>query len=414
MLSDLFFYTKPLLYAAPQKDADTISSKVAWNKVENVVMGSIGIPASGEKLLKMGFSIRQIHQVSGLSRPETRSLIAQSGKGKILAATPTSLLTNASNYLSIPTYENSGEGTHPSVIDFKTEYKLDQWNGFRYWMAFTPYPKGNSIYENPSLVASNDGQNWVVPPGITNPLENTPSHILTSKYRNYNSDPELIYDPDTRSLNLYWRECLLNYYDRIWRIKIESDLKFGPKELCFEERGQDGEGLALSPAIWRKSKNEWYMWTTNGYSLIHLYTSRDGMNWSKRQRCNTPWYTWNGGYTPWHIAAKPNDQEHRVEFFINGWSNHALRRNQLLFYAEVSMDDPTHFQMPLANAILAKGFTNNWDDEMIYRTTFTVERGLNSYIYRLWYSAESKTISWHIGYTEGKLGTKFTPNKNKQ
>lgn len=461
ILADQFLYAQPLLYAALQKGAD---SKVAWEKVDNVILaarfnsfdtlsiyalarkmkapvllvkdqvedssevftyiqnrlvpgghiyllGSVDIPSFSQRLLQMGFSTWQIHHIGGLNRPETTLLIAQSGKGQIIATTPTLLLANAAKYLTIPTYDGSGESAHPSIIDFKTEYNLEQWNGYRYWMASTPYPKGNSIFENPSLVVSNDGQNWIVPPGMNNPLENTPNHILNPKLRNYNSDPELVYDPDTRLLNLYWREFLMNYYDRIWRIKINPDLRLDPKELCLEERGFDGEGLALSPTIWRKGKNEWYMWTTNGYSLIHLYTSNDGTNWSNRQRCNTPWYTWNGGYTPWHVEAKPNYPENRVEFFINGWSNHALRRNQLLFYAEVSMDNLTHFKMPLANAILARGSKNNWDDEMIYRTTFTIERGPSAYKYRVWYSALSKTISWHIGYTEGQLGTNFTLNQ---
>lgn len=314
------------------------------------------------------------------------------------------LLMNAPQYMSTLTYDGSGQVVHPSIVDFKTEYNLDNWNGFRYWMAYTPYPYGDDAYENPSIIASNDGQNWVVPSGLKNPLEDIPSNYLSRK--NYNSDPELIYDPDNKCLNLFWREQ--GTYEKIWRIRILSSLSIEPKVLCVEERRSDGEGLALSPTVWRKNANEWYMWTANGNSFIHLYSSKDGINWSKRQRCNTPWSTWNGGYVPWHIEAKPNYREQRVEFFINGWPKETGKKDKVLFYAEVPMDDITNFKMPLSNVILAQGSEGNWDNNFIYRTTFTIEAEQSAYKYHVWYSAQSKSIVWHIGYTEGELGTYFT------
>jgi hypothetical protein len=81
------------------------------------------------------------------------------------------------------------------------------------------------------------------------------------------------------------------------------------------------------------------------------------------------------------------------------------------------MDDLTNFRMPLKSAILDKGLDNAWDGGYIYRTAFTIEADLSGYKYHVWYSAESKPVSristWHIGYTEGKLNTKFTLDKVK-
>lgn len=322
----------------------------------------------------------------------------------------TSLLVNAPVYLFTPTYDGSGQVVHPSVIDFKTEYNLDNWNGYRYWMAITPYPYGNDAYENPSIIASNDGQTWVIPSNFEYPVDNKLGSN-NSNPNNYNSDPELIYDPDNKCLILFWREYLRGSYEKMWRIRILSNLTIEPKLLCVDERGTDGEGLALSPTIWRKSATEWYMWTANGNSSIHLYLSKDGMTWSKRQRCNTPLSTWNGGYVPWHIEGKPNYREHRVEFFVTGWSKQAGKNNKVLFYAEVPMNDPTHFRMPLSSVILARGPKENWDDDFVYRTTFTIEVGQSAYKYHVWYSARSKARVWHIGYTEGQLGTAFTLNR---
>jgi hypothetical protein len=46
---------------------------------------------------------------------------------------------NASAPLTIPTYDASGQAIHPDVIDFGSG---NTWNGYRYWMAMTPYTGG--------------------------------------------------------------------------------------------------------------------------------------------------------------------------------------------------------------------------------------------------------------------------------
>lgn len=96
--------------------------------------------------------------------------------------------------LTTPTYEGSGQGTHPSVV-----FVPGGWNGYRYWMAFTPYPNANEDHENPSILASNDGNTWVVPPGLTNPVDPDPGGT------NINSDTELVLSPDGTTLHLIWR-----------------------------------------------------------------------------------------------------------------------------------------------------------------------------------------------------------------
>lgn len=125
-------------------------------------------------------------------------------------------LFNALSHLSTPTYDRSDQSVHPSVIDLKTEYGVNSWGGFRYWMALTPYPNFNSAFENPSILASNDGIRWIAPPGIINPLAPKPTgHVLDS----YNSDPELVFDPDQNILILYWREYRGNVFEKIWAKK---------------------------------------------------------------------------------------------------------------------------------------------------------------------------------------------------
>jgi len=100
---------------------------------------------------------------------------------------------HADTYLSIPTpVVGNNEATHPDVWDMGAV-----WNGYRYWMAFTPLPTVDTDEnENPCIVASNDKTTWVVPAGGTNPITPTPPV-------SYNSDTELYFEND--SLYCFYR-----------------------------------------------------------------------------------------------------------------------------------------------------------------------------------------------------------------
>ena len=89
--------------------------------------------------------------------------------------------------LDLTTYIPDDPGTiHPSVVDTGINF-----NGYRYWMANTPWPTttyagSESAYENPSIWCSNDGNTWVVPAGLTNPIYPKPV--------SFNSDNDLYYE----------------------------------------------------------------------------------------------------------------------------------------------------------------------------------------------------------------------------
>ena len=96
------------------------------------------------------------------------------------------------------------EMVHPDVY-----FNAAGWNGYRYWMAATPYEGSNSQYENPSIYVSNDGQIWSTPPGATNPVVPYPG---TGKY---NSDPDLV-DGLDGNLYLFYREVEMGVGDGIY------------------------------------------------------------------------------------------------------------------------------------------------------------------------------------------------------
>lgn len=55
--------------------------------------------------------------------------------------------SEGSAVLNIETYiDGENQPTHPSVVDMGQE-----WNGFRYWMAYSPYPYADGAEENPCV-----------------------------------------------------------------------------------------------------------------------------------------------------------------------------------------------------------------------------------------------------------------------
>lgn len=311
------------------------------------------------------------------------------------------LIPNALKPLVTPTYENSGQAVHPSVIDFKTEYNLDSWRGYRYWMAMTPYPDGYERFENPSLLASKDGINWLTPDGLSKPID-----ILNGQ-GHFNSDPTLVYDPDEKALLVYWRETSKGEYDQIWRMKYLSSGKWESKIPVLKENWvKPKTTLLLSPSVWRKSAKEWYLWTASGTGTIqfNLYDSTDGIKWGNRRETEAPWKDWNGGFLPWHLEVKPNLPKGKVDILISGWQKGLKLSDMILVLAESPISDLTKVTMPFDKPLVVNGLANQWDDDFIYKSSFVREDKNGQSLYHIWYSARSTTGKWHIGYTSGALG----------
>lgn len=90
---------------------------------------------------------------------------------------------------------------HPSLL-----VSPENFGGYGYWLAFTPYPSANSDYENPCVVASQDLITWVQP--TTNPLADKPSG-------GYNADTHLFMSADRLTMYLAYRERIIGAQNRV-------------------------------------------------------------------------------------------------------------------------------------------------------------------------------------------------------
>lgn len=203
--------------------------------------------------------------------------------------------------LQFATYDGSGQVIHPDVAASPTP-----WPGRRWFMAITPYPNGNTSFENPSVYSSADGLAWSPPPGVVNP-------VVRPESRGYLSDPSLLYNPDDGRLWMYYREATpplqsppAYVAQNIIRVVTSPDgMRWSNPEPVVTV---DAHAL-VSPTVVRRAAGEWYMWSVDGGTAgcgdaqahLDLRRSSDGVHWSPPTRAQI---TLPGRHLPWHIAAQ--------------------------------------------------------------------------------------------------------------
>lgn len=284
---------------------------------------------------------------------------------------------NPTKYLNINTYDMGNQSCHPKVLYFDTP-----WNGWKYWMAYTPYPYGDADYENPSIAVSNDGINWSKPDGLINPLVLQPE----LNYCHY-SDPHLVFNEDTNQMELWYRFTdNVNHIDKILRKTTSNGILWSAEKLCFTVTDK----FALSPSVIYEN-GTYKIWYINEYYECMYEESKDAYNWYNEKKVTlnlvddlAPWHIdvikTNLGYEMLICAAKPDEM---------------TMNNRILLWA--SSTDGTSFTN---SKIILKpsAYKYAWDSKQIYRSSL-IKIG-NSY--KLYYSAMDEGIMWHIGLLQGQ------------
>lgn len=290
------------------------------------------------------------------------------------------ILSNAAEKLTIPTYESSGQAIHPDVVYFN-----DAWNGYQYWMIMTPYPSANDAYENPSIVVSGDGVNWAVPNGLTNPIEPQPSAGF------HNNDPELFYDSASNQLWAYWlttsSSTLYLYF------KASSDgVTWSDKEQILSLPYNQ----MVSPSI-IKVGSVYYLYYVNAGSggcsgeskAIKYRTSSNGIEWGSEQ--DTLVNGMDG--VPWHINIMYDDISQIYWMFVSAITDGTSCINSMDLQLLFSYDLITWTGS--SKKLLDKTISG-FDNHQIYRASFII----GSETIKVWYSANNTSNEWNTGYSE--------------
>lgn len=281
---------------------------------------------------------------------------------------------NAASAQTTPTYDTSGQAIHPSIVYFSTA-----WNGYKYWMAMTPYPGGDESKENPSILASTDGSSWEVPSGLTNPIEPEPG---TGHY----SDTELVYNDDTDELWCYYR-WNLSPDAKMYLQKSSNGTSWDTKQSVLEDTTSNG---ILSPAIVKQGSN-WYLWFIKSISShyeVEYYTSSNGTSWTYNSTLDLD-IDVGGNKEPWHLEVRyiSEKSEYWMLYNISGGGY------DLAFAKSSNRTTWTKY-----NKFVLSPSASGWDDGFIYRSTFRYNSS-NDKI-EVWYTGKSSGGVWHTGYTD--------------
>lgn len=300
--------------------------------------------------------------------------------------------TNASVPLNLISAYGDSEATHPKVIAFD-----DEWNGWKYWMTFTPYPSADDSKENPHIKVSNDKINWQDPVENVNPLDGTPDNYIRGIC--YNSDPHLVYNNDTDQLECWWR-YVNDSLDQviIYRMCSDDGIKWQPKENMLE-RIRSKEDF-ISPALLYED-GMYKMWYIGKEYIFYYIESVDLTEWSKPQAINIPGTGETLGI--WHIDVIHEQDIYEVVFCGFDRKTDSKRSNMSVYYT--SSADNISYNVPMV--LLSPTFgTDNWDNRGLYRPCILFENGK----YYLYYSGIQDTEARGVGLSIAQSMGEFSTN----
>ena len=294
---------------------------------------------------------------------------------------------NAVAHLAITNYTGiTNEVTEPSVY-----FNPNGFGGFRYWMCAGPYPNANNTYENPSIWCSNDGQAWIVPPGVTNPLVPAPAG------GGNNADPHLIEVKGTLYL-VYCAENLPGVGDNINVISSTDGVTWTAPALVLNTSITTGH-QAQSPCPYFDGTT-WHLWVLDQSStpLTFVYRSATAITgpWSAPTTTNM---VAPAGKKLWEMEVKRFADEWHMLICVTDTASSATG-GQLHFATSIGAVNWTMTATPLLT-----GAGGGWDVS-IYKATFVhIQRG-NTMALGIWYSSAGGTggNSWWIGYTTATFG----------
>ena len=277
-------------------------------------------------------------------------------------------IPNASNVINLKNYLGNTENIHPKVLYFEKG-----WRGYKFWMAYTPYPRGQVKHENPCIAVSQDGINWTTPKG----LKEIP---LDPQYENgYNSDTHLVYRKDLDIIECWYRPYNTKIKKNSINRRVSHDgINWQSKEVLI---GFDGVQM-LSPAI-EFDDNKYKIWYCYEGEIRYIESlDASAKNWPhKYERIKFDWTK----YYPWHMDVIKTDKG--FEMIVCAWERSLKGANNNtadLFYC--STDDQGLVTRDPFPIIKRNTNPNCFDTRSIYRSSFIKIKGK----YYIFYSSISE------------------------
>lgn len=282
---------------------------------------------------------------------------------------------SASVPLATPVPYYGSELVHPDIY-----FNPSGWNGHRFWMAVTPYATSNTVYENPSIYCSDDGQHWITPPGVTNPLVPYPGVGV-----GYNSDPDLVNGLDGK-LYLFFRFTTGSIDTE--KVMSSADGSNWSEPVTVFGTGDTSE-RQLSPS---------YLFDGGVWTMYYVRLSDCSIQRRRAPSMTGPWSPPTAvsivdppaGKSYWHLDVA--SILGKTVLLIDAVKTGTASGGQL--FLAWSGDGVDFTRAP--NPVLAG--TQAWDAS-VYRSTFMPMYLGSGLKLGIWYSALG-SVGWRVGYTE--------------
>lgn len=285
-----------------------------------------------------------------------------------------------SNQIVLDNNVNNFQGYHPKVISFSKFF-----NGYKYWIAYTPYPKGNQKKENPVINASNDLIHWVTPIGMSNPLDIP----IISNYYSYNSDTHLLFNTDTQELEIFWRYVnIIENKVIIYSKKSKNGINWSKKKIFLISKNRKKCDYVSPTIIYEKRK--YRIWFVLGKKIY--YMEKKGKILTKAKILNI---NYKNNYKTWHIDLIYNKEKKLYELITCAYIDVRKRTTMPIFYS--SSKDNISWSKPILILKPAIG-TSKFDSQGLYRSSLLFENGT----YYLFYSGHDKYYNVGIGIMFGR------------
>lgn len=288
-------------------------------------------------------------------------------------------LANTPRYIRMCNCYGNPENVHPKVLYIESGF-----GGHPYWMAYTPYPSGDTQYENPCVAWSDDGFIWN---GISaNPL----ATMVNDGTTNYNSDTHLVLHGTTLECWYRWVDDT-NNIEVIYRRTSTDGVTWTAAEEMLRSTG--AKSYLLSPVVvWDSTNSRYRMWVVSsqgGYAIKYYESNTAGTTWTEIRRIDLTYANNSVDYRPWHMDLILDGNNYIALVMCK---DTATTNTDWPLFITTSADNVT-YTTPYAVML---GNEYGWD-QMLYRSTI-VKIGSK---YRIYYSAKSRANRYGIGITEG-------------
>jgi len=296
------------------------------------------------------------------------------------------------NVVTVPTYDGSGQAVHPDVVEFESD-----WHGAKYWLTMTPYPKSDQKLENPSILSSPDGVELAMPEGLKNPVIAPPKNS-----KDYNSDPELLYEAQTDRLVLFYR--FVEKKTNTLRLSVSRDgSKWTAMRAPFWERSHNAVSPTIAPRVGQPSRMWYVVAGPAGCAAKTTQVVSRGATDPIGRIVDTKWSSpvptdlEIPGYAIWHIKARwvPAKQEYWM--LISAFPKNADGcHTDDLFFARSS--DGLHWTT--YSEPIMRHEDREWTASAVYRSSFLYDS--DNDVLSLWISARGTDGAWHMGFARAR------------